>query len=152
MVSLPVVRPYLKNDVSNLASHFTRVGYMEGNGYFYVAAEDNHGHTVDVTSAIMENWSTEWREVNEDFEKTLLGDDDLKIFSNKMFHVWDGNHRLAAWMPIIEQFHARDINWHFCVESVILDPKKDVPSVLTALHEVNWFVFNPFVVEHSVRL
>jgi len=75
--------------------------------------------------------------VNEDFERTLLNDEELKVFFNKMFMVWDGNHRLQAQLPIIEQFHARDVNWHFYVESIILDPKGDVPSVLTTLHKIN---------------
>ena len=138
MMPLPVVRPYLKNDVSQLAIHFMIDGYMEGNGFFYVALEDNHGHTKDVTPNVVANWSSEWKEVNDEFEKKLLADEDLKIFSNKMFMDWDGNHRLQAWMPIIEEFHTHDINWHFCVEGVILDPKGDVPSVIAALHEVNW--------------
>ena len=69
-------------------------GYMEGNGFFFVELEDNHGHTNDVTSSVVAKWSTEWKEVNDEFEKKLLADDDLKIFSNKMFMVWDGNHRL----------------------------------------------------------
>ena len=138
MMPLPVVRPSLKNDVSQLATHFMSDGYMEGNGFFYVALQDNHGHTNDVTPTVLSKWSPEWKEVNEEFEKKLQADEDLKIFSNKMFMVWDGNHRLQAWMPIIEQFHAHDINWHFCVEGVILDPREDVPSVIAALHEVNW--------------
>ena len=41
-------------------------------------------------------------------------------------------------MPIIEQFHTHYINWHFLVEAVFLDPREDVPSVIAALHEVNW--------------
>ena len=137
MLPLPVVRPYLKNDVSQLGTHFMMDGYMEENGYFYVALEDNHGHTNDVTPSVLAKWSPEWKQVNEEFENKLLADDDLKIFSNKMFMVWDGNHRLQAWMPIIEPFHTHDINWHFCVEVIILDPKIDVPSVIAALHEVN---------------
>jgi hypothetical protein len=138
MMPLPVVRPFLKNDVSQLATHFMIDGYMEGCGFFYVALEDHHGHTNDVTPNVVAKWSSEWKEVNDEFEKKLLADDDLKIFSNKMFMVWDGNHRLQAWMPIIEQFHTHDINWHFCVEGVILEPRGDVPSVIATLHEVNW--------------
>ena len=138
MISLPVVRPYLKNDVSQLASHFTSCGYMDGNGYFYVALEDNNGHTIDVTPSITAKWSQHWMEVNEDFEDSLKSDPDLKVFCNKMFMVWDGNHRLQAWMPIIEEYHSDDINWHYKVECVVLDPRGDVPSVITALHEVNW--------------
>ena len=55
-----------------------------------------------------------------------------------MFMVWDGNHRLQAWMPIIEQFLIHDINWHFCVEGVILDPRGDVPSVMASKYASFW--------------
>ena len=113
-------------------------GYMEGNGFFYMALEDNHGHTNDVTPTVVAKWSSEWKEVNEKFEKKLLVDNDLKIFPNKMFMVWNANHWLQARMPIMEQFHTHDINWHICVEGVILDPRGDILSVITALHEVNW--------------
>jgi hypothetical protein len=138
LLPLPVVRPFLKNNVSQLATHFMTDGYMEGCGFFYVAVENTHGHTNDVTPSVVAKWSTEWKEVNEEFEKKLLADNDLKIFLNTLFIVWDGNHRLQAWMPIIEQFHTHDINWFFCVEVVILDPRGDVPSVIAALHEVIW--------------
>jgi hypothetical protein len=53
MMPLPVVRPYLKNDVSQSATHFMTDGYMEVNGFFYVALEDNHGHTNDVTPSVV---------------------------------------------------------------------------------------------------
>jgi len=138
MISLPLVRPYLKNDVLNLATHFMKCGYMEGNGFFYVTLENNFSATVDVTPEISDHWSPSWKKVNESFEKMLLEDVDLKVFSNKMFMVWDGNHRLQAWLPIIDQDHSNDICWHYSVDSIILDPKEDVPSVLIALHEVNW--------------
>ena len=65
-------------------------------------------------------------------------DNDLRIFSNKMFMVWDGNHRLQAWLPIIEQFHTHDIIWQFYVESVIFDSREDVSFVIDILYEVNW--------------
>jgi hypothetical protein len=64
MVSLPVVCPYLKNDVMNLATHFVACGYMEGNGVFYVALEDNEGKTLDVTPDIMASWSDYWVQAN----------------------------------------------------------------------------------------
>ena len=138
MKPLPVGRPFLNNYVFQLATHFMTDGYMEGCGFSYVALEDHHGHINDVIPSVVVKWSTEWKEVNDEFEKNLLGDDDLNIFSGNMFMVWDGNHRLKTWMPIIEQFHAHDMNWHFCVEGVILDPRENVTSVLAAWHEVNW--------------
>jgi hypothetical protein len=41
----------------NLAAHFVACGYMEGNGVFYVALENNEGKTMDVTPDIMASWS-----------------------------------------------------------------------------------------------
>jgi hypothetical protein len=34
--------------------------------------------------------------------------------------VWDGNHHLQAWLPIINNEHKNDPTWHFVVESIIL--------------------------------
>jgi hypothetical protein len=42
MVALPVVRPFLKNDVMNLAAYFVACGYMEGNEVFYFAVASNY--------------------------------------------------------------------------------------------------------------
>jgi hypothetical protein len=39
---------------------------------------------------------------NAAFEKELENDEDLKVFCGKMFMVWDGNHCLQAWLPIID--------------------------------------------------
>lgn len=37
-----------------------------------------------------------------------------------MFHVWDGNHRLLAWFPLIEWNHKFDPLFHVPVKSIIL--------------------------------
>ena len=70
---------------------------------------------------------------NDAFEKILQTDEDLKVFSRKMFMVWDGNHRLQAWLPIIN----RDYTRHYVVENIILDVKRDLATMLAVLHEVN---------------
>ena len=122
----------------NLAAHFVTCGYMEGNGVFYVALENNEGNTVDVTDAIIASWSANWIRANDAFEQQLQNDEDLKVFSGKMFMVWDGNHRFQAWLPIINRDHAYDFTWHYSVESIILDVHGDIATMLAALHEVNW--------------
>jgi hypothetical protein len=76
----------------NLVAHFVACGYMEGNGVFYVALENNEGKTMDVIPEIMASWSNNWVKANSEFEKELNSDDDLRAFSGKMFMVWDGNH------------------------------------------------------------
>jgi hypothetical protein len=138
MISLPVVRPFLKNDVLNLASHFVFYGYLEGNGVFYVSLEDNEGRTKAVTDEIIATWSESWIAVNAEFEHLLQSDADLRVFSGKMFMVWDGNHRLQAWLSIINEDHGLDRSWHFSVESIILVVNGDVASLVASLHDVNW--------------
>ena len=140
MISLPIVRPHLGNDVMRLGSHFVNTGYMDGHGVFYVALEDNEGRTVPVTQDISDSWSPLWKSANEAFESELQKDDVLKQFSGQMFHVWDGNHRLQAWMPIINRDHSHDAKWHYAVESIILNVDGQVAPLLTALHQVNWYV------------
>ena len=58
MISLPIVRPFLENDVMRLGVHFVKTGYIDGHGVFYVATEDNKGRTVPVTQAISNSWSS----------------------------------------------------------------------------------------------
>jgi hypothetical protein len=77
MISLPVVRPFLENDVLNLASNFVSCGYLEGNGVFYVSMEDNEGRTKAVTPEIVASWSEAWTTVNAEFEELLQSDDEL---------------------------------------------------------------------------
>ena len=87
---------FLGKYVMNLAAHFVACGYMEGNGIFYVALKNNEGKTMDVTDNIIDSWSGNWVRANDAFEKILQVVEDLKVFSGKMFMVWDGNHRLQA--------------------------------------------------------
>ena len=96
MIPLSVVRPFLKNDVMNLAAHFVACGYIEDNGVFYVALKNNEWKTMDVTHNIIDSWSDNWVRANDAFEKILQTDEDLKVFSGKIFMVWDGNYRLQA--------------------------------------------------------
>jgi hypothetical protein len=138
MISLPVVRPFLKNDVLNLASHFVSCGYLEGNGVFYLSLEDNEGRTKVVTDEIIATWSESWISVNAEFEHLLQSDADLQVFLGKMFMVWDGNHRLQAWLSIINEDHSLDRSWHFSMESIILVVNGDVASLVASLHDVNW--------------
>jgi hypothetical protein len=138
MISLPIVRPFLKNDVLKLASYFVACGYLESNGVFYVSLEDNERKTCSVTDEIMASWSQNWASVNAEFEHLLQSDDDLRMFFGKMFMVWDGNHRLQAWLSIINDDHGQDQSWHFSVESIILVVNGNITSLVASLHDVTW--------------
>jgi hypothetical protein len=127
----------------NLAVYFVACGYIEGNGVFYVALENNEGKAKDVTPDIMASWSKNCVKANAEFEKEVNSDDDLRVFLGKMFMVWDGNHHLQAWLPIINNEYKNNLTWHFEVESFILVVNSDIVGMLIALHKVNWYVLNP---------
>jgi hypothetical protein len=83
-----------------------KVGYIDGCGAFYVALEDDSGTIMKITDKITEKWSPVWKRRNDEVEEYLKADEHLKVFSNKMFHVWDGNLRFQCWMPSINKNHA----------------------------------------------
>jgi hypothetical protein len=73
---------------------------------------------------------------NATFEKELENDEDLKVFCGKMFIIW---------MTTITSKHGNllltkvtsDPIWHYVVESIILEVKKNVVTMLVALFKFN---------------
>ena len=118
----------------NLATDFIACGYMEGNGVFYVALENNKGNTINVTNSNIESQNENWVRANDAFEKILQTREDFKVFYGKMFMLWDGNHRLQAQLPNINRDYTHDPAWHYVVENIILDVKGDITTILAALH------------------
>ncbi len=78
-----------------------------------------------------------WRKKNHEFEDFLQKDPNLIELSSKMFHVWDGNHRLQPWFPYIERAHPKDEDWHICVESFVLDTRDGLVELLTVMPGLN---------------
>jgi hypothetical protein len=60
------------------------------------------GDELEVTPEIKDKWDLHWCARNVEFEKFLFTNLDLARLSNKMFFIWDGNHRLKAWYPYID--------------------------------------------------
>ena len=73
-----------------------------------------------VTAEMRKGWSKLWKKANRDFERALNSNLKLAKFLNKMFHVWDSNHRLLAWYPLIEWNHMFDPAFHVPVKSIVL--------------------------------
>ena len=42
-----------------------------------------------------------------------------------------------AWTEFISQAHPNDLDWHFCVRTIVLHTLDNVTSVLTAMHDIN---------------
>ena len=77
------------------------MGYKRSGPIFYVAMRNFSMEEALVTDATRKGWSKLWQKANKEFESVLNSSPYLKKFSNWMFYIWDGNHRLLAWYPFI---------------------------------------------------
>ena len=119
MVALPLVRPVLQSDIRRLEQDFWS-GYQGGDRCFYVSTTNDQGTSMDVTDDVTATWNEHWKQRNSEFKEFLKGDPDLTFLANKMFFVWDGNHRLMAWYPYIALKHPLELKWHYAVEARLL--------------------------------
>jgi hypothetical protein len=65
-------------------------------------------------------WSPNWAQANAVFESQLDTDPSFTSYKNKMFFIWDGNHRFFAWKSYIDRVHTEDYERHVFVDSIIL--------------------------------
>jgi hypothetical protein len=56
---------------------------------------------------------------------------------NRLFYVWDGNHRLLAWTDHIHKMHRTELQWHYCVRSIVLHTQDAVTDTLNSMHDIN---------------
>jgi hypothetical protein len=138
MIALPLVRPILQSDIRRLEQDFID-GYRGGDRCFYVSTTNDQGASMDVSSVVSDSWSSHWIQRNKEFEEYLLSDPDLAFLSNKMFHVWDGNHRLLAWYPYIERHHQDEYDWHYSVEARLLLTLGHTGVLINAMNDNNRF-------------
>jgi hypothetical protein len=59
-----------------------------------------------------------------------------------MFFVWDGNHRLEAWLLYINHLHNDEPSWHISIDSIILDTFHGLMGLI-AMTEFNKYVREP---------
>jgi hypothetical protein len=119
MASLQVVRPALINDIQKLQADFVH-GYRVGAAVFYVSLTNERGEGSLVSDVDRANWDEHWRTRDREFEDFLKADKDLCFMSNRVFYVWDGNHRLMAWTDHIHRVHRTELQWHYRVRSIVL--------------------------------
>jgi hypothetical protein len=137
MIPMAKVRPVGEVGVQHLEREFVK-GYRDGDRVMYISMYNNDKQTRDVTDEVMAKWSPLWRDANDAFEFELQSDEDWSQFSGKMFFVWEGNHRLSAWLRHINKHHADDPSWHISVQCIVLDPRGHVGNLLHAMHDINW--------------
>ena len=107
MISLQVVHPALASDIAKLQANFVH-GYRAEAAVFYVSTCNVEGLSANVKDEDRLGWDEHWQAKDEAFERQIQKDPVLKKLSNKYFFVWDGNHRLLAWMDFISRTHPED--------------------------------------------
>lgn len=137
MRCLPLVRPLNDVDVNRLENEFV-MGYRDGDRALYVSPYNNLDEVLHVSEDIKESWSPLWREANNEFDAMLQKDPDLSHLVGKMFYVWEGNHRLTAWLRHINKHHSMDKDWHISVDSIVVDPRNSTAVFLNAMNDINW--------------
>jgi hypothetical protein len=134
---LPLVRPVNDVDVARLENEFV-MGYRDGDRAMYVSIYNNLDEVLHVSDDIKSSWSPLWQEANAEFDAILQRDADLASFVDKMFYVWEGNHRLTAWMRHISSHHPLDKDWHISVDCIVVDPRNCTALFLNAMNDINW--------------
>ena len=95
LLAHPKVRP-IQDRVKQLENEFEGNGYSQLKGNFVISLDAPNGYPiVEVTAKMKSKWSLKWQELNATFEKELLCSE-WRDMSQKMFYVWDENHRLKA--------------------------------------------------------
>jgi hypothetical protein len=136
MLAMPMVRPTLASDLAKLEQEFVH-GYREGASVFYVTTTNEDGKTQEVTKADKASWGPIWDAKNTDFNSFLQSNPDLAYLTNLMFFVCDGNHRRQAWLNHIDRVHRSDEDWHYLVDSIVLDTKGRNGLVMQVMHNIN---------------
>ena len=132
---MPLVRPTLLSDVLKLEQGFIH-GYRSGSAVFYISDVNNEMEIEDVTSELMNSWNVHRENASAKFDEFLKEDDVLKKIVDKIFWVWDENHRLQAWRSVIDEHHSREASWYISVDSILLNPCPDVAVLLTAMYDL----------------
>jgi hypothetical protein len=67
MVSMSIVRPTLKSDITKLEADFFNA-YCDDNRVFYISATDSKGYFEFIDDEVRASWSPNWTQANVMFE------------------------------------------------------------------------------------
>jgi hypothetical protein len=136
MVYMPMVWPTLESDLKKLEQDFVH-GYYEGSCVFYVSLTNESGGERTIREEDKRAWGPLWNQESEVFNSFVESDPDLAHLKNRMLFVCDGNHRLLSWMRYIRRLHSSDVEWHYSVDSIVLDTTGKSSIVLSLMHDIN---------------
>ena len=86
MVSMPIVRPTLKSDITKLEAGFFNA-YCDDNHVFYILATDFKGYFKFIDDEVRTSWSPNWTQTNVIFESQLDTNPSFILYKNKIFYI-----------------------------------------------------------------
>ena len=104
MDPMRIVRPTLKGDITKMEADFFN-DYCDGDHVFYISATYSKGDFQFVDDKVYASWSPNRTHTNDMFEFQLDSDPSFIPYNNKMFFIWDGNHKIFAWKNYIDCVH-----------------------------------------------
>ena len=129
MISLQVVRLALAMDIEKMKADFIH-GYRPEAAVFYVSTTNIQGTERTVSDEDRRSWNAHWRRKNLEFEEFLSADPELHFPSNKMFYVYDGNHRLVAGQNLFTRHIRMTLTGTFGFEQLFLGLSTTSPTFL----------------------
>jgi hypothetical protein len=68
------------------------------------------------------------------------------LYQGTCVFVWDGNHKLQAWLPYFNRLHNDEPSWHIFIDSIVLDTSHGCVELLIAMTKLNKYVFDLSIV------
>lgn len=122
LLAMEAVRPLQEDDVDKLKRDYVETGYITEQSTFHICMCNKEGERANVQD-FRDDWDPIWKALNDKFERDCDQVEEFKILKDKMFWVFDGNHRLTAWSQVAKE-NPEMLSFHPCVRFVLLDPEQ----------------------------
>lgn len=133
---MPMVQPTLESDLKKLKQEFVH-RYHEGSCVLYIALTNESGEEHAATEEDKRAWSPLWNQQSNLINSFVGSDPYLSHLKDRMFFVCNGNHRLFSWMRHIRRLYSNEIDWHYLVNTIVLDTNGKSTIVLSVMHDIN---------------
>lgn len=136
LLGMEAVRNLQEDSVERLKKGFKDSGYVAKLSEFHITGVNEAGETLTVAD-VKDNWDPIWTRLNQEFELECDAVEEFKILKDKMFWVFDGNHRFTAWSSIAAE-NPDKLQYHPCVRFSLLDAGTDgFKRIEQAMHALN---------------
>lgn len=136
LMPMEAVRNLQEESVMKLKKGFRESGYVVKLSEFHITEFNETGETRTVADFKPE-WDPLWTQINEQFEQECDSAEEFKTLKDKMFWVFDGNHRYTAWSAVASE-NPDQLQYHPCVRFSLLNAGKDgFKKVEQAMHALN---------------